>query len=195
MRAISDRFRSLRESREDLRVLAALSLSVCLHVLILLFADGLPQTTRPPGGNIIVTLDFPLGQRTGAHLDREAVLELPEIIDGRPMPSTDETKHHRQDTPPRLPPTPSESATLDGDDGQIVNLNQAGDKVLPPGVVRVVVVVDSDGKVKDIIWKELPVLSEEVLRSLEAELRRETYPSTGGDYPITKVIDVQSRPD
>ena len=179
----------------DPRVLGCSPCESAHPCLARLFRTLASPETRPPGGNIIVTLDFPLGQRTGAHLDREAVLELPEIIDGRPMPSTDETKHHRPDTPPRLPPTPSESATLDGDDGQIVNLNQAGDKVLPPGVVRVVVVVDSDGKVKDIIWKELPVLSEEVLRSLEAELRRETYPSTGGDYPITKVIDVQSRPD
>ena len=45
--------------------------------------------------------------------------------------------------------------------------------------------IDASGNVGEIVWNELPAMTEDMLRRLERRLRQRTYPPTGTVHTMT----------
>lgn len=57
--------------------------------------------------------------------------------------------------------------------------------------LNALLVIGDDGKVRDIIWNQLPPLTAEQLHRIERTIRARAYPSAVLDYTIQETLDVR----
>ncbi len=62
--------------------------------------------------------------------------------------------------------------------------------VLRPGMATVFLRISEDGKVEQMIWDQLPVVTQEELLQMERELREKNYPATGSAYTVAETVIV-----
>lgn len=59
-----------------------------------------------------------------------------------------------------------------------------------PGMATVFLRINEEGRVVQIIWDQLPVVSREELLQMERELRERLYPATGSGYALAETVIV-----
>lgn len=62
--------------------------------------------------------------------------------------------------------------------------------VLRPGMATVFLRISEDGKVEQMIWDQLPVVTQEELLQMERELREKAFPVTGSAYTVAETVIV-----
>lgn len=62
--------------------------------------------------------------------------------------------------------------------------------VTRPGMATVFLRINEEGRVVQIIWDQLPVVSKEELLQMERELRERIYPATGSGYALAETLIV-----
>ena len=58
------------------------------------------------------------------------------------------------------------------------------------GQARALLLIGEDGAVRQIIWNQLPAVTDEELRQMEQRLRQKAYLARGGLYTVTETIEV-----
>jgi hypothetical protein len=189
-------------SRPDEIIRAALLLSVLAHLATMVFLR-LPITPIALEGRKVLTVILLPRQNASAPkaepppVPEPAVQEAPAAVTVRPEPPKAESpkpapitssrqEQHKTNAAPasEIQPMKQELRALPADP---VDENQ---QIQTAGKAQAVLLVDENGTVGQIIWQQLPAVSEEELQEMERRLRQHAYMARGKQYTVPESIEV-----
>lgn len=190
--------------RSDELIRAALLLSAVAHLIVMLYWK-MPLLLDALEGQVVLTVILQSPQHA----------PKPEVAPA-PLPVAPEPKKEEALLPARIdpvkaevpaPPVPVPASRYEQSIDKIAPVveNQPADEkleALPADPVienrqvqkasqaQALVVIGEDGTVRQIIWKQLPAVTEEELRQMELHLRQQAYLARGVVYTMPETIEI-----
>lgn len=188
--------------RPDCIFRAALFLSVLAHLLVLGWLKFPEYRQLPATGEGYATLTVQLSSRPTSA-----------IPDQQPVIFTNDLRLELVTPSPALLPEPPVVEMIEKNQEVVtekssVEVIEQSEPVVPehptpppafvdhrdpatrPGMATVFLRISEDGRVLQMIWDKLPVVTREELLQMERELREKLYPATGSAYSVAETVIV-----
>jgi hypothetical protein len=188
---------SLSRSGDTFR--AALLLSVLLHLLVILYLK-LPGLVEPMRGKVALSVILAQPQEVGpatAEPLPPSVTPVPQQAPEVPaLPPPEVPAKHEEPPPPPIEvakPVPEpESVAAPAESLQQTPADPVEPSldIVEAGKVQALLMVDESGAVHQIIWQELPAVTDKTLQRMEQHLRDRNYLATGKSYIMYEIVEI-----